>query len=160
MQNEDGSWAVDESKLDPDAGIWFSGRTDLETTPHNDRSALPFDTYTVNELPCKTNEGKRLVSFSVVISQDGVLINRGTITNENGPALATELVASDSLLHTIPAQKVQLTDTVSYEGLERGVSYEIKGRWFAKPLEKHFSIHKEMKLSLLKPLLPVFLPAA
>lgn len=128
LQNEDGSWAVDESKLDPDAGIWFSGRTDLETIPHNDRSALPFDTYTVNELPCKTNEGKRLVSFSVVISQDGVLINRGTITNENGPALATELVASDSLLHTIPAQKVQLTDTVSYEGLERGVSYEIKGR--------------------------------
>lgn len=128
IKNEDGSWSVDESKLNTDAGIWFSGRTDLETTPDRNRLALPFDTYTVSELPCKANEGKELVTFSISVTQDGVLIDRGTITNENGPAFATQLTASDSSSHTIPAQKVQLTDTVSYEGLERGASYELQGR--------------------------------
>ena len=42
---------VDETMLDPSAGIWFNGRSDAACIPDDDLGALPYDTYTVTELP-------------------------------------------------------------------------------------------------------------
>lgn len=127
-EGADGSWEVDESRLDPGAGIWFSGRTDVETSPRESASALPYDTYDVEELPCSRNEGRRLVSFSVAITEDGVTVDRGTVENDEGPAISTSLALAGTDSKSVPAGETRLTDTVSYEGLERGATYELRGR--------------------------------
>ncbi|MBO4352994.1 MAG: hypothetical protein J5818_05830, partial [Eggerthellaceae bacterium] len=55
---------VDESKLDPSAGIWFNGRSDMTCDPDDELGALPFDTYIVTELPVSANKEHELVSFT------------------------------------------------------------------------------------------------
>lgn len=66
-----GDGAVDESALDPDAGVWFTGATDVTTEPIDSLGALPFDTYEVRELRVAANEGLELATFEVTVSRHG-----------------------------------------------------------------------------------------
>lgn len=67
-------------------GLWFGQNTDGTTAPVNDSlGALPYDTYTVEELACATNEGFELVSFNVTVRRDGVTLDIGTVDNERLP---------------------------------------------------------------------------
>ena len=66
-----------------DDGIWFGIDAEGTTAPVNDAlGALPYDTYTVEELPCAANEGLRLVSFTVTIERDAVVLDVGTVDDE------------------------------------------------------------------------------
>lgn len=64
-------------------GIWFGTSVDGSVAaPDNALGALPYDTYTIEELPCKTNEMYELVSFEVTISRDKTLLDIGTVDNK------------------------------------------------------------------------------
>lgn len=66
-----------------DDGIWF-GQDALGTqAPVDDNlSALPYDTYTVEELPCSANEGMVPVAFEITISRDKTTLDLGTVDNK------------------------------------------------------------------------------
>ncbi len=64
-------------------GIWFGIDSQGNTAPVNDNlGALPYDTYTVEELPCAANEGMVPVAFEVTISRNKVTLDLGTIDNK------------------------------------------------------------------------------
>ena len=93
-KNADGTYYVaDASKLDPEAGTWFTGVTEKTAgvksvkwnkdgssytiTMQNGKSssvkvrddlrAFPYDTYTIKELRCPANEGKNLVNVTITL---------------------------------------------------------------------------------------------
>ena len=118
--------AVDESKLDPLAGVWFHGRTDVQATISDELGALPYDTYTLTELQCSANEGLTPVEFSVTVSRNARELDLGTVDDHEAPGLGTELTGLDGI-HVVPADAdVVLTDTVSYHDLPAG-SYTMEG---------------------------------
>lgn len=127
VEGEDGTLSVDEGRLDPAAGFWFAGATDVEATPRDGAQPMPYDTYDVEELPCSANEGKRLVRFSVSITRDGAVVDRGTVENDDGPAISTALTDAASGTKSVGAGPTTLTDTVSYENLEPGCEYVLTG---------------------------------
>ncbi len=110
---------VDSSKLIV-CGTWFGGGA-----PNDSVGALPYDTYELQELRCKANEGHRLVSTTLTISRDGKTYHLGTFDDKE-PAIATTLAYADGE-KVCPAAEVELTDTVRYEGLERGHAYRLVG---------------------------------
>ncbi len=124
---EDG--VVNVSALDPHAGLWFSGRTDLQTTPNDELRALPYDVYTVQELRSPANEGHDLVAFTVRIHEHDVHINMGSIDNKRTetPSIHTTLTYGGSD-HVAPAsERIQLVDTISYQGLKANEEYAVEG---------------------------------
>ncbi|MDO5106851.1 MAG: VaFE repeat-containing surface-anchored protein [Coriobacteriaceae bacterium] len=118
---------VDESLLDPDAGIWFSGRTDIATAPDDARGALPYGSYTVEELPCSANEGRKLVRFTLSISYDGRTVDRGTIDDRPGPRIATELASEAGKVVPVSGGPTILTDRIQYANLDAGETYRVSG---------------------------------
>ena len=119
--------AIREELLDPTAGVWFSGRTDLACAPDDALGALPYDTYTVTELRCKANEGLELVSFEVTISRNARELDLGTIDDNMGPYLNTSLANGEGAKLAPDGQTVQLTDTVRYENLDKRANYTVRG---------------------------------
>ena len=118
-------------KVALDAGVWFSGRTDMETQPRNDMGALPYDTYEVRELRAPANEGKELVAFTVKIHEHGYVADMGTVDNktpsEEQPRIGTTLTYDD-MMHVAPStEHVSLVDAVRHEGLKPGQEYELRG---------------------------------
>ena len=81
----DGGCEVDENMLDPEAGVWFSGRADAECAADDGLGALPFDTYDVTELRVSGNEGYDLVSFSITITRNGRELDLGTVDDQGVP---------------------------------------------------------------------------
>lgn len=87
MANTAASWVPHSRNTNAgtsaDDGIWFGIDAEGTTAPVDDAlGALPYDTYTVEELPCAANEGLRLVSFTVTIERDAVVLDVGTVDDE------------------------------------------------------------------------------
>lgn len=118
---------IDESLLDYEAGLWFSGRSDVATAPDDARGALPYGSYTVQELACPANEGRRLVRFTLNITRDGHTVDRGTIDDKPGPRLATELGSEAGKVVPATGDPVILIDRVQYANLEVGEAYRVVG---------------------------------
>lgn len=119
---------VDESALDQNAGVWFSGRADRQSSPNNELSALPYDVYRVEELPSDANEGYELVSFTVRVHKHDTHIDMGTVddTVTPTPYIGTQLTYAGQ--HLMPSTGlVQLTDKVAYDGLVPGTEYTLVG---------------------------------
>lgn len=121
----DGS--LDEGALDPGRGIWFDGRTDAKAEVDDGVAAMPFDTYTVEELRCSANAGHRLVSFQVVVDEDGEDEDLGTIVDRGLPEIGTELAWGDDEHVASSVGTVTLTDLISYRNLDAGVTYTLVG---------------------------------
>ena len=64
-------------------GIWFEKDAKGSTAKVNDSlGALPFDTYDIEEQPCKANEGvEDLAHFTVTISRNNTTLDMGTVDN-------------------------------------------------------------------------------
>lgn len=119
--------AVDETLLDPSAGVWFSGRTDVATEPDDARGALPYGSYAVEELACSANAGRKLVKFTVSIMHDGRTVDRGTIDDKPGPRIATELVSEAGKVVPASGGPTVLTDRIHFANLDAGETYRISG---------------------------------
>ena len=124
--NDDGTYTVDERLLDDTAGVWFNGRTDRTTTPDDSLGALPYDTYTFQELRVSANEDFDLVSFNITISRNNHVVDGGTVDN-NYLSIGTTATAVDGGKYIGVGESATVTDTVAYEGLTPGDTYKLVG---------------------------------
>ena len=134
-QNTNGNdWAldvdstIDSSQLDLTAGVWF-GRTTEGTTVDADDAlgALPYDTYTIEELACTANEHYQLINTMVTITRDGVTVDLGTLDDQPQGTVVISTRAydptdNDSYLNV---GDVTLADKVTYSGLTIGNQYKL-----------------------------------
>ena len=151
--DEDGTYYVaDESKLDCDAGTWFTG-VDPEKTAwaedgksytlagstdkisvNDQMRAYPYDTYLVQELASEANKGYNLVSFLVTLNRygddpdgNGILLDYGTVTNQHvdiHTVLTYKADRFETPVKKAPAGKdTPLTAALTYTGLTAGGTY-------------------------------------
>lgn len=118
---------VDESKLDPEAGIWFSGTKDKDVPVNDAKGALPYDTYDVTEITTSATEGTKPVTFSVTIFRDGTNVDMGTVDDQPGdtPKIQTEFTDLQGSHDIEPDKEVKLHDTVAYNNLTPGKEYTV-----------------------------------
>lgn len=116
---------VDESKLDPEAGIWFSGTKDTQVPVNDAKGALPYDTYDVTEITTSATEGTKPVTFSVTIFRDGTNVDMGTVDDQPGdtPKIQTEFTDLQGSHDIEPDKEVKLHDTIAYNNLTPGKEY-------------------------------------
>lgn len=119
-------------------GVWF-GQSD----PDDSLGALPYDTYTVTELACESNQGYQLIPpFEVTVYRDQQAINLGTLTDESPEepekpeepeqpkkiSIHTTATDSETGKKVIQAEGRQvIIDTVTLKGLVVGHEYELTG---------------------------------
>ena len=122
----DADGKVDETKLDSEAGVWFSGAKDAEVKPDDAKGAFPYDTYEVEEIITSATEGTKPVKFDVTVARDGVTVDMGTIDDQpDKPLIQTEFT-DEGGSHEVEANKeVKLKDTVSYNNLTPGKEYSL-----------------------------------
>ena len=130
-QNTNGNDGVeDEAAWDDHAGTWFGLTTEGWMVDVQDEScALPYDTYTLEELPCEGNQGYELVKVpNITISRNNTTIYLGTIDDqfEGVPEIGTTATV-DGEHAAEPAGEVTLIDTISYKNLKVGETYKISG---------------------------------
>lgn len=122
-------YSVDDTKLDSGAGVWFHGNTDRPASIDNERGALPFDEYLVEELLSTANAGHAPVSFDLTVMDtryNNRVIDMGTVDNAPAPSIGTTLADSNGA-HSISATaNLPLTDTIAYRNFEDG-DYIAKG---------------------------------
>lgn len=116
---------IDSSKLNASAGFWFGNNT-VAGEDGNSLGAMPFDTYSVEELRCTANEGYALVNTTVTVSRNGASIDFGTLDDPEPEIHTTAYDASDSD-HYIGVGTVKVTDKVEYSHLVAGKTYTVTG---------------------------------
>ncbi|MFQ6892595.1 MAG: VaFE repeat-containing surface-anchored protein [Acutalibacter sp.] len=130
-QNTNGNDEItDETLWDDHNGTWFGLTTEGWMVDVQDGlCALPFDTYTLEELPCEGNQGYELVKVpNITISRNNTTIYLGTIDDqfEGIPEIGTTATVDGE--HTAePAGEVTLIDIISYKNLKVGETYKISG---------------------------------
>lgn len=111
-----------------DSGLWFGLNEDGESVEVNDKyGALPYDTYTLEELKCEANEDKALYKGTFTVSRDGFQIDLGTIDNPDLTLITKALDEKTSTHYACADEEVTIIDTVSYTGLKKGKEYALKG---------------------------------
>ena len=130
-QNTNGNDGVeDESAWDDHNGTWFGLTTEGWMVDTQDElCALPYDQYTLEELPCAGNAGYELVKVpNITISRNNTTIYLGTIDDqfEGVPEIGTTATVNGE--HTAePAEEVTIVDTVTYQNLKVGQTYKLSG---------------------------------
>ena len=130
------SGTIDSTKLDANAGFWFGNNSALDgngTTSTSDAvkadnklGALPFDTYSVEELRCSANEGYALINTTVTVTRDAKTIDLGTFDDPEPEIHTTAYDASDSD-HYVGVGTVKISDKVEYSHLVAGKTYTVIG---------------------------------
>ena len=119
----------DATKLVMDTGVWFGGTSDTEDGAKvcDTLGALPYDTYTIQELSSPQNKGKKLISFDIQLTRPHYNLILGTINNKPAESFISELL-STNLNHSAYAEEnTILTDTLSFENLNVGATYIVSG---------------------------------
>ena len=130
-QNTNGNDEItDETLWDDHAGTWFGLTTEGWMVDVQDElCALPFDQYTLEELPCEGNQGYELVKVpNITISRNNTTIYLGTIDDqfEGVPEIGTTATVDGEHVAE-PAGEITLMDTVAYENLKVGQTYKLSG---------------------------------
>lgn len=126
-QNTNGNDSVTDGVYDSTCGVWFG--MDAGATPRDDLGALPYDTYTIEELSCAANEGHELVKQEgIAISRDAHTVDLGTIDNLRLPEPTIDTTASDaadgdSLIEA--TKDAVIKDVIEYAHLEPDQEYRI-----------------------------------
>jgi len=107
-------------------GVWFG-----TSEPDDSKGALPYDTYTIEELRSDSNKGFKLIpAFDVVVSRNRYVMDLGTLIDEYEKEITIHTTATNKLTgkKVIEAGKnVTIVDTVTLDGLETGTKYNLKG---------------------------------
>lgn len=90
-------------------GVWFGIDTEGNLTlPDDGKGALPYDTYTIEELRCETNQEYDLIPpFEVTVKKDHVTVDLGTMTDDK-PEVPEE--PAESPTQSAKAQTVRTGD--------------------------------------------------
>ncbi|WP_165249076.1 VaFE repeat-containing surface-anchored protein [Adlercreutzia sp. ZJ141] len=114
--------------LDDSCSVWFGTADDKQSTPTNERGALPYDVYSLEELPCPANEGLELVRIdNIAIARDSVTVQLGTVTDSWPEIGTTATDARDGDKVLAPESDVSIVDRVAYSGLIPGKEYTVRG---------------------------------
>ena len=146
-QNTNGNDGVeDEAAWDDHAGTWFGLTTEGWMVDVQDElCALPYDQYTLEELPCEGNQGYELVKVpNITISRNNTTIYLGTIDDqfEGVPEIGTTATVDGE--HTAePAGEVTLVDTVTYKNLKVGQTYKLSGILMDKETSEPLLINEQ-----------------
>ena len=130
-QNTNGNDEItDEAQWNDHNGTWYGLTTEGWMVDVQDSlCALPYDTYTLEELPCEGNQGYELVKVpNITISRNNTTIYLGTIDDqfEGVPEIGTTATVDGE--HTAePAEEVTIVDTVTYKNLKVGQTYKLSG---------------------------------
>jgi uncharacterized surface anchored protein len=130
-QNTNGNDEItDETLWDDHNGTWFGLTTEDWMVDTQDKlCALPYDQYTLEELPCAGNAGYELVKVpNITISRNNTVIELGTIDDqfEGVPEIGTTATVDGE--HTVePTGEVTIVDTVTYQNLKVGQTYKLSG---------------------------------
>ena len=125
--NADGT--CDATKLVMDTGVWFGGTQDKEdgAKPSDTLGALPYDTYTIQELSSPQNKGKKLISFDIQLTRPHYNLILGTLNNKPAESFISELLSTNLNHSAYTEEKTTLTDTLSFENLNVGATYIVSG---------------------------------
>ena len=105
-------------------GVWFGGGT-----PDDNKGALPYDTYTIEEMRSEGNQDFELIPpFDIIISRNNVTVDLGTLTDDYKNVINIHTIASvDGKKEVIAASNITITDKVSMTGLIVGHNYKLTG---------------------------------
>lgn len=126
--------AVDTTKLDSYAGVWFGhdAEGNMAAQPNDSLGALPYGDYTVEELRVPANRLYELVNFDVSVRRHDASIDLGTITDMRPdvkiPWIGTSArdgADGDRLLVRDPEALV--IDRAEYSNLDAGDMYRMVG---------------------------------
>ena len=112
-----------------ESGIWFGS-----SEPDDDKGALIYDTYAIEEQRCDSNVDRDLIpAFDVTVYKDSVKIDLGTLVNSEGPNIGTTATDADDEDHEAVAdEEVTINDVVTYTNLTPGKEYKLAGRLMDK----------------------------
>lgn len=139
-----------------DSGVWFGANTIAfdeekgtytygdDIAANDERGALPYGMYKLEELPCPQNEGMTLVSTTFKISYDystnenRAIVDLGTFDDRmiSIGTTATDKMDGDSTITAEPG--VTIADKVHAENLEKGTEYVISGVLMDKATGKEY----------------------
>lgn len=98
-------------------GIWFG-----EGAPSDDKGALLYDTYVIDELPCEANENFVLLEgIELVVDRDGITYKMGTLTNDKCPTEITETAESTIHIGTTFMEEGTKAKAVTADGIKNMV---------------------------------------
>lgn len=108
-------------------GTWFSGAAHDGAAVRDDLGALPYDTYRLEELRCKTNEGRELVTLAVTVSRDSYAIDMGTVDDKNLPSIRTSVTTLSTDGGVCAAGETHVTDVIDFAYVTPLTSYSLVG---------------------------------
>jgi predicted 3-demethylubiquinone-9 3-methyltransferase (glyoxalase superfamily) len=111
---------IDSSRLDSTVGTWFG----QDTSPADSKGAFPYDTYSIEELRCTSNEGYALVSTTFTVSRDAKVIDLGTLDDPQPEIHTTAYDAADGDGY-LAVGNVTVADRVSYSHVVAGRDYRL-----------------------------------
>ncbi len=114
-----------------DSGLWFG--TDQEGNVaeiDNDMGALPYDIYTIEELPCEANTGYTLITVKLIIYRENNYLNplEVSLNNAEDSNIVIGTTAKDeeySSHYGLAEENFTLIDTVNYMGLTPNEKYTL-----------------------------------
>lgn len=133
--------------LDPTCGVWFGQYTDGDETkitdPDDERGALPYDEYTLEELPCDANAGYQLIKKDFTVSRDNTFnadntVNLGTLTNQDVSISTQAYDKADGDQEVVAEPDVTVVDKVSCDNIQKGTEYIINGTLMDKATGKPY----------------------
>ncbi len=133
--SEDGS--VNEGLLNSEYGVWFRGNAGDETSAVDDtRGALPYDSYTLEELPCSRNKNLTLVKLEGLrISRDSTPVDVGTMLDSSEQSVSITTAAREAHAGgktSFAGARTEIIDKVSYTNAIIGEEYELHGTLYHK----------------------------
>lgn len=133
--------------LDPTCGVWFGQYTDGDETkitdPDDERGALPYDEYTLEELPCDANAGYQLIKKDFAVSRDNSFnadntVNLGTLTDQDVSISTQAYDKADGDQEVVAEPDVTVVDKVSCDNIQKGTEYIINGTLMDKATGKPY----------------------
>ena len=126
---------TDESKLDPNCGVYFTGYKEGSSEGKNVRTddnngAFPYDTYKVTEVQCSANEGYTMIERMITVNRESSRVPDDTWFNHAYKihTTATDSSTGDHLGLADDTKKItKLDDEVTYSGLAAGKKYTMSG---------------------------------
>lgn len=114
-----------------ESGLWFGMDSDGNQAAADDSlGALPYDTYTIEEIEGENNRGMRMYTGKLVIYKDSYTVHMNQIENDylTDIGITTNAVDEDTgTKYALAQETTVIRDSVIISGLIPGKSYTLKG---------------------------------
>lgn len=126
-----GNDGATEGSYDAERGVWFGRDAEGNAAAvDDDLGALPYDTYTLEELPCSANGAYSLIKVpGITIKRDGVTVPLGTLDDpvkQNISIHTTAYDAADLDKYILADANAAVLDSVQYMNLTAGAEYTLE----------------------------------